>query len=163
MTSRLFSSVFLSLFTLAIPSISQAEEGLIGKDHLYLQLGSYFHYTYSSDHTDKPIFTSIESVNADSTLYGLALFNNSFDQFSQYLYAGKSWNYHGDWQGFHTKLTVGLIHGYRGKYKHKIPLNSLGIAPAIIPGIGYNNGRYGADVIMLGLSGLLFTVGMDLD
>ncbi|SFJ90349.1 hypothetical protein [Methylophaga sulfidovorans] len=131
-------------------------------DHYYLQGGTYMHYTDSDDYTGTKIFTSLEGVKSNDWLYGLALFDNSFGQFSQYIYTGKSWNYHGKFEGFHTKLTAGFIHGYRGDYKDKIPLNHFGIGPAIIPGIGYDNGKFGADVIMLGGAGLLFTVGTHL-
>lgn len=131
-------------------------------DHFYLQAGSYAHYTDSEDYTGTKLFTSIEGVKKNDWLYGLALFDNSFGQFSQYLYTGKTFNYHGQLEGFHTKLTAGFIHGYRGDYKDKIPLNNLGIGPAIIPGVGYDNGKVGADLIMLGVAGVLFTVGVHL-
>ena len=32
------------------------------------------------------------------------------------------------------------------EFKDKIPNNDLGIAPAIIPGIGYKKGHFGADM-----------------
>lgn len=153
--------LFLSLVLLS-PLVSQAEEAWYDYDHLYIQAGTYTHYTSSPEHKGSNVFVSVEAVKSNNWLYGLALFDNSFGQFSQYAYLGKSWNYHGAFEGFHTKMTVGLIHGYRDEFKDKIPLNELGTAPAIIPGVGYKNGRYGADVIILGLSGLLFTVGMDL-
>ena len=85
------------------------------------------------------------------------MFNNSFNQFSQYLYGGKLWNFHGKWEGFNAKITAGLIHGYKGEFKDKIPNNGEGIAPAIIPGIGYRKGRFGGNIYVLGISGLLFT------
>ncbi len=149
-------------FVLSSPCRSYAEENWYNYDHLYVQGGTYTHYTSTPDHKGSNIFTSIEAVKDNDWLYGLALFDNSFGQFSQYLYVGKHWNYQGAFDGFHTKLTAGLIHGYSGKFKDKLALNELGVAPVIIPGIGYKKGRYGADVIMLGFAGLLFTVGMDL-
>ena len=154
----------LLLFCLAfyLPVISHAAENQDHFDHYYLQAGTYTHYSSSEDHAGPDIFVAAEAVGDNDDIYGLALFDNSFGQFSQYLYTGKSWNYHGALEGFHTKVTAGLIHGYRGEFQDKIPLNNYGFAPAIIPGVGYSNGHYGADVIMLGLSGLLFTVGMNL-
>jgi len=152
---------FLCLILLC-PLVSHAEQQWYDYDRLYIQAGTYTHYTSSSEHSGPNVLISIEAVKSNDWLYGLALFDNSFGQFSQYAYLGKSWNYHGLFEGFYTKMTVGLIHGYRGEFKDKIPLNELGIAPAIIPSLGYKNGRYGADVIMLGLAGLLFTVGMEL-
>ena len=40
-------------------------------------------------------------------------------------------------------------------------MNDYGIAPAIIPGIGYRRNRLGADMILLGNSAMLFTLGYE--
>ena len=153
---------FLLSIILLSPFVAQADEHWYDYDHLYLQGGGYVHHSSSDDYKGNNILISLEAIKDNDWLYGLALFNNSFDQFSQYLYVGKSWNYHGSFEGFHTKLTAGLIHGYHGEYQDKIPFNNFGIAPAIIPSVGYKIGRYGADISMLGISGLLLTVGLDL-
>lgn len=148
---------------LLLPFAAQAEEEhWYNFDHLYLQGGTYVHFESSEDHDGPNILVSLEAVKANDWLYGLALFDNSFNQFSQYLYGGKSWHFHDKWEGFHAKLTAGLIHGYKDEYQDKIPLNDLGVAPAIVPSVGYKKGRFGADMILLGNSALLFTVGMDL-
>ena len=146
--------------TLLVPFGVLAEEHWYNFDHLTLQAGTYIHYDPDDDHAGNRLFISLEAVKSNDWSYGLALFNNSFDQFSQYLYGGKRWNFHGRLEGFHAKITAGLIHGYKGEFKDKIPNNGLGIAPAIIPGIGYKKGRFGADVYVLGIAGLLFTAGM---
>ncbi|MCX4188530.1 hypothetical protein OMP95_11805 [Methylophaga sp. OBS4] len=153
---------FILYLAFFIPAINYAEENGDKFEHFYLQAGTYKHYQSNDDYAGPDIFIALEAIKPDCRLYGLALFDNSFGQFSQYLYTGKVWNYHGGLEGFHTKLTVGLLHGYKGEFQDKIPFNHYGIAPAIVPGAGYKNGRFGADVFMLGLSGLLFTVGMDL-
>ncbi len=139
---------------------AEAEEHWYDFDRLYLQAGSYIHYDPDEEHAGNRLFVSLEAIRSDDWLFGLALFNNSFDQFSQYLYGGKIWNFHEKWEGFHAKVTAGLIHGYKGDYDYKIPLNDLGVAPAIIPGVGYTKGRFGADVYLLGIAGMLFTAGM---
>ena len=153
---------FMLGMVLCHPLASQAEEHWYNYDHLYLQGGTYIHYDPDDDHAGPRLFLGLEAVRSDNWLYGLALFSNSFNQFSQYLYAGKSWNFPGRAENFHVKVTAGLIHGYKDEFKDKIPNNGLGIAPAIIPGIGYKKGRFGVDVVLLGKSGLLFTAGMDL-
>jgi len=153
---------FLLYIILLSPLISQAEEHWYDYDHLYLQGGTYTHYSASDNHDGSNVLISLEAIKSNDWSLGLALFDNSFGQFSQYLYVGKNWNYHGSFEGFHTKLTAGLIHGYHGEYQDKIPLNNFGTAPAIIPSFGYKTGRYGADVSMLGLAGLLVTLGLDL-
>ncbi len=138
----------------------QEEKHWYNYDHLYLQGGTYMHYRSGGDKTGTRIFAALEAVKSNNYLYGLALFNNSFNQFSQYLYAGKSFFPPGSQDGFHAKITAGLIHGYRGEFKERIPFNDLGIGPAIIPGIGYKKGNFSGHVIVLGDSALLFTVGV---
>jgi hypothetical protein len=137
------------------------EEHWYDFDHLYIQAGTYVHFHQDEEHSGSRIFASLEAIRSDDWLYGLALFNNSFNQFSQYLYGGKNWNFQGKMEGLHARITAGLIHGYKGKYKDKIQYNDSGIAPALIPGIGYKKGRYGADMYLLGKAGVLFTAGMD--
>ena len=57
---------------------------------------------------------------------------------------------------------MGLLHGYRGEHQNAIPLNHFGTAPAIIPMIGYENNRFSADIIVLGVSAVMLTVGLSL-
>jgi len=152
---------FTFFLAVLFPLATQAEEHWYNYDHLTFSAGTYIHYDPDEDHEGARIFASLEAVKANNWSYGLALFNNSFNQFSQYLYGAKTWNFHGRFEGFHAKITAGLIHGYKDEFKDKIPNNDTGIAPAIIPGIGYKKGRFGGDVFILGISGLLFTVGMD--
>ena len=63
-------------------------------------------------------------------------------------------------QPFYIKLTAGALHGYSGQYQGKIPLNSSGVAPAIIPSVGYCVGRYCGEFALLGLNAALLTIGM---
>lgn len=150
---------FLALF--ASVTAQAQEEHWYNYDHLFLYGGTYVHFSQSDDHAGSNILVALEAVRSDDWLYGLALFDNSFNQFSQYLYGGKNWDFHGKLEGFHAKLTVGLIHGYKDEFEDKIPFNELGIAPALVPSVGYKRGRFGADMILLGNSAMLFTVGMD--
>ena len=61
------------------------------------------------------------------------------------------WNY---------KLTGGLLHGYKEPYEDKIPLNDLGVAPVIIPAIGYRNKHVFAEFSQLGLAAGMIIVGV---
>ena len=157
-TNRIFPVVMCLLLTLSFDT--QAEDRWYDFDRLYFQAGTYVHFDPDEEHDGNRLFASLEAIRSDDWLFGLALFNNSFDQFSQYLYGGKIWRFHEKWEGFHAKITAGLIHGYKDEFEDKVPFNDLGVAPAIIPGVGYSKGRFGADVYLLGVAGLLFTAGM---
>jgi len=134
-------------------------------DHWYVQTALYtWHFHYDSNHK--------QSIALDTTyvfderwlegqwLVGLGLFTNSFGQFSQYLYGGLKWRPIADHQPFYVKLSAGVLHGYSGEYQDKIPFNSTGFAPAIVPSVGYCWVRYCAEAILLGANAMMFTVGM---
>ena len=93
---------------------------------------------------------------ADATLFGLAIFKNSYGQPSQYIYWGQQWDIK-PW--LYAKVTAGLLHGYKGKYKTNIPFNDLGVAPAIIPSVGLRYGNFRVEGVVLGFSALMFNVG----
>ena len=93
---------------------------------------------------------------SDATLFGLAVFKNSYGQPSQYLYWGQQWDIK-PW--LYAKVTAGLLHGYKGKYKNNIPFNGAGVAPAIIPSVGLRYGNFRVEGIVLGFSALMFNVG----
>jgi hypothetical protein len=39
-------------------------------------------------------------------------------------------------------------------------LNDLGIAPAVLPAIGYFGKRFGTEIVLYGAQGLMWNVGM---
>ncbi|WP_456415425.1 hypothetical protein [Thiolapillus sp.] len=140
----------------------QAKEKWYEYKHLYIQAGTYIHFSSSEDHEGSNLLIGLEAVKRNNWLYGLALFDNSFGQFSQYAYLGKNWNFSGKLENFHAKLTAGVIHGYKKPWDDKIPFNSKnGWAPGLIPSIGYKKGRFGVEIMLLGNSGLLFAMGTD--
>ncbi|CAH1208284.1 sn-glycerol-3-phosphate transporter [Candidatus Nitrotoga sp. BS] len=132
----------------------------VDKDSLYLWGGTYTHFHNKDSYKGANILVSLEVIKPNDHLYGLALFNNSFDQFSQYLFYGKIFRLDETYPGLHAQLTGGLIHGYRGEYKDNLFLNKeLGVAPVIVPGIGYQKNQWGFDLFLLGKQGVLMGVG----
>lgn len=117
------------------------------------------HWRYSVDH--KPVFLAALDQRLNGNRFcGLALFRNSFGQPSTYVYAGKRWDGVLETPQLFTKVSAGLIYGYKGKYQHKIPFNDYGVAPAIIPSLGWQIDRESsAQVMVLGSAGLLFAYG----
>ena len=109
----------------------------------------------------RPVFLGAMDRHVNGNRFcGVALFRNSFGQPASYVYVGKQWNnLLGNPQLF-AKVSAGLIYGYKGKYQDKIPFNDYGIAPAIIPSLGYTfTSSDSAQVMLLGTAGLLFSYG----
>jgi hypothetical protein len=118
------------------------------------------HWDPDPEHNNSPGSLNLEFKEASGWLYGAAFFDNSFDQFSQYVYVGREWSmFSRDWA--YVKVTGGLIHGYKEPYEDKIPLNGLGIAPAIVPTIGVKYKRVHSELQILGLAAITLTVGFD--
>lgn len=116
------------------------------------------HWNPDPEHVNHSKLLNIEFVTGERWLYGFAHFDNSFGQPSQYLYAGYSWPVLGkDWAYF--QLTGGILHGYKEPYKDKIPLNNLGVAPAIIPSLGLRYKRVFTELQVLGTAAITVTAG----
>lgn len=115
------------------------------------------HYSYDPDHNNHQKLLGIEYNDARGWLYGGAAFRNSYDQASQYAYLGKRFDSAG--LPVYLKLSGGLIHGYKGKYQDKIPLNRFGIAPAVVPALGIHMGPATAELNILGAAALMLNVG----
>jgi len=130
-------------------------------DSVYIQAGYGVHWDDDDDYEGLPILGGIELNHDDRHLIGVSLFNNSFDQFSQYFYYGYKWRLPAISESVHFKLTGGLLHGYTGKFEDKLALNHNGWAPVIIPSLGWKRDRLGFDIAVLGNAGVMFLVGYD--
>jgi hypothetical protein len=99
-----------------------------------------------------------------SWLAGAASFRNSFSQRSTYVYGGARYDLHaGDNTRVYAKLTAGLLHGYRGEYRDKIPFNRHGVAPVVLPAVGIDYRRVNLEMIPFGASGVMLNVGFYLN
>ena len=129
------------------------------KGFWYAQTSVYTkHYSPDPEHNNHQDLIGIERNQASGWVFGGATFRNSFSQRSNYAYAGKrfeSANY-----PVYLKLTGGLLQGYRGDYKDKIPLNHFGVAPVIIPSVGTHYGPLGAELVFLGANAAMVTTGV---
>ena len=116
------------------------------------------HWDPDPEHVDNSKLLNLEIVEASQWIFGFAHFDNSFGQPSQFLYAGRSWPmFKKDWAYF--KLTGGLLHGYKEPYEDKIPLNGLGVAPAIVPAFGLKYKRVHTELQILGAAAITVTAG----
>jgi len=118
------------------------------------------HWSDDPDHVNQQKLLNLEFETSSKWLYGFGWFDNSFGQPSQYLYAGYSWKlFSKDWAYF--KLTGGLLHGYKEPFDDKIPLNELGVAPAIVPSFGLKYKRVFTELQILGTAAVTVTAGFN--
>lgn len=140
--------------TLAQDNTTQDDKGF-----WYLQTSVYTrHFSPDSEHNNNQDLIGIERNETSGLVYGVATFRNSFSQRSFYTYAGKRFD--SDTYPVYLKLTGGLLQGYRGEYKNKIPLNRFGIAPVIIPSVGAHYGPVAAELVLLGFNAAMITTGV---
>jgi hypothetical protein len=118
------------------------------------------HFDPQPDHNNNQELIGLERHRDDSYLWGGATFRHSFGERAWYGYAGKRFQFADT--PFNAKLTGGLLYGYRGEYRDKIPLNRFGIAPAVIPSVGVNYQRVGVDLVLLGGAATMVNIGVKL-
>ena len=122
-----------------------------------LTISPYTHHWSNNPEHKQVILVALDSHVSGGRFCGLALFTNSFGQGSAYAYVGQQWDGILGNPKLFTKVSAGLLYGYRGAYKEKIPFNNYGIAPAIIPSLGYAfTPKDSAQVFLLGNAGVLF-------
>ena len=85
------------------------------------------HVDPEPDHVDHTKLINFEVWATNNWHGGLAFFDNSFGQNSQYAYIGKAWEI-GQSEKFYWRMTAGLLHGYKEPYDEKIPFNEWGVA-----------------------------------
>lgn len=102
-------------------------------------------------------------LGADRTTIGAAIFNNSFGQPCQYVFAGPEWDLMPLQSGWlFANVTAGALHGYTGENQDKIPFNRFGTAPAAIPSIGWRYSQAAVVMSLLGNSGVLISFSWSL-
>ena len=133
------------LATRPIPTISQTQK----KEHDYEPDNEKHSYVW---------LVNAEKQFDEHQLAGLALFSNSFGQFTQYAYYGWQFRPFDSAPQLFFKITGGVIHGYKYPYHKKIPLNNKnGWGFTAIPAVGWNfNQNWGAQVNVLGNSAMMF-------
>ncbi len=150
---------------LSLAPCAARAQWLADGDQLRITYGPFaYHFSNSPEHVPHNHLLGFELVTtrwtfwkADRSIAGFAAFDNSFGQFSQYVWFGQEW----DWRRFaggdvFVNVTAGLLHGYKDEYQDKIPFNSAGIAPVIIPSLGIRWGRFSLQATVLGTNGFLF-------
>ena len=158
------------LILLASPCLAQeqADEELSVQasgwsiDRWYIFTSVYTkHFEPDPDHVNHQKLLGIEAQMKNNWAFGFASFDNSFGQRSEYLYAGYIWPFFGS-QHWYLKVTGGLLYGYKEPYEDKIPLNGLGVAPAILPTLGFRHKFFVAEVSLAGIAAVHVTEGISI-
>jgi hypothetical protein len=93
---------------------------------------------------------------------GASYFSNSFGQPSAYLYVGKRYPALFDRPQLFGQWSAGLLYGYRGEFKDKVPFNHNGFSPGALLSMGWQfNKQTSATVHLLGNSGLMVQLAWD--
>ncbi len=130
-------------------------------DRFFLATSVYTkHFHYNPAHDDHQNLIQGEWNMTEHWLAGAALFDNSFGQPTQYVYGGYRFRPLEELQPLYLKVTAGLVHGYSGQYQNKIPFNNSGVAPVIIPSVGYCVNRFCSEVVFFGAAGAMVTFGV---
>jgi hypothetical protein len=111
-----------------------------------------FHVTQDDDYVDWNHVVALEALTprhtfwgADRTYFGVSVFDNSYGQFCQSIYAGLEWDWTQAWGGaVFLSLSSGLIHGYKEPYENKLPFNkALGVGLTLVPAISWQRDALG--------------------
>jgi hypothetical protein len=156
--------LLITCFTLIWSSLSPAQDSSSGRgwkiESWSVQTSLYTrHFDPEPDHVNDQSLLALETGFANEWIGGLAIFDNSFGQDTQFLYMARRWPlFRSD--HWYAKLMGGLMHGYKDEYEDKIPFNGLGVAPAILPALGYSNGPFIGELHLGGLSVVTLTAGV---
>ncbi len=120
-------------------------------------------YTYHwSDENAKDhrsvVALSISRHLPNQRFCGASLFRNSFGQPSAYAFTGWFWPHplqsHPE---VYATVSAGIIYGYVGRFKDKVPLNFGGFSPVVIPTVGYRlTPQLAVEVQVLGTAAVMF-------
>lgn len=155
----------------ALGTAPASAQWLAPDDQIRLVFGpSAIHFNPSPEHVHWNHLFGVELLTprwtrfgATRTVLGAVALDNSFGQPSQYVYAGLEWDVMTLGPGtLWGNITAGLLHGYRGEHQDKIPFNSLGTAPVVIPALGWRYKRLGVWITLLGFNGLMYGVSWTL-
>ncbi len=120
------------------------------------------HYSPDPEH-EYVWMVGAERQRANGVVWGAAYFTNSFGQASGYVYAGERLTNWGPYPQLYAQWTAGILYGYRGRFKDKVPLNYKGFSPGLSLSAGWQfTPTVSAQAIALGNSALMFQLSWDL-
>lgn len=132
------------------------------RSHWRIAISPYApHFRPSEEH--EPVWAiGLERQRADDWLAGVSFFSNSFGQPSAYVYLGRRYPGLLSVEPLFFQWSAGVMYGYVGKYKSKVPANVNGFSPGALVTLGWQfNREWSFAVHALGDAGLMFQFGYD--
>ena len=119
------------------------------------------HFRYSEEH--RYVWAvGIERQSRDDWLAGASYFSNSFGQPSAYVYIGHRFNELFDQPRLFGQVSAGVMYGYVGKFKNKVPMNVGGFSPGALASMGWQfEKRSSATIHLLGDAGFMLQISHD--
>lgn len=153
------------LATLAtLPGAARAEpaDDILGPGYWRLAVSPFSaHVHYSPEH-QYVWALGVERQRSDDWLGGASFFSNSFGQPSGYLYVGKRFPGLFGQEPLFAQISAGLLYGYVGAYKNKVPLNYNGFSPGALVSLGWQfNKNTSATLHLLGDAGFMVQLAWD--
>jgi hypothetical protein len=171
MTNKTMTSAFLAqaaALTLcaAVGSAAVAQDAPVAPEApssmlegLELSVSPYTYHFHPSDEHEYVYAIGLIKRLKDNWIAGGSYFSNSFGQPSGYVYIGQRYENFPGFEKWYLQWNIGILYGYVGKYKDKVPLNYKGFSPGAVPSIGYKfSDRVYGELDLLGNSGLMFTL-----
>jgi hypothetical protein len=140
------------------PGIDQPVDASLGGRPFEVFVSPYTHHWTPSEEHKSVRAVSVARLLPNTRFCGFSLFTNSFGQPSAYAFTGKYWpNPIESIPNLYVSLSGGVMYGYVGQFKNKVPLNVGGFSPVIIPAMGYRlNARTAVEMQILGTAAVMF-------
>jgi hypothetical protein len=140
------------------PGIDQPVDASLEGRPFEVFVSPYTHHWTASEEHKSVKAVSLSRLLPNTRFCGFSLFTNSFGQPSAYAFAGKYWPTPIDsMPNVYVSLSGGIMYGYVGRFKNKVPLNVGGFSPVIIPAMGYRlNDRTAIEMQILGTAAVMF-------
>ncbi|TDO91288.1 hypothetical protein DFR79_10936 [Halanaerobium saccharolyticum] len=133
-------------------------------ENYYFQTSFYTHHYSQKDYqNNEQQLIGLEKHFSDNDLYGIAFFDNTYEQESFYLYKGTNYNLFSIGKTQITaKFTYGIVHGYddeNGKYDTW--MHDMGTFPGAVFSFGLHRGPFRLDIVPFADAGILIIGGVE--
>jgi hypothetical protein len=158
-----------SFLLTALPACAQTDTTTvhqtdwIGPGHWRVAFSPFsLHFRYNPEH--RYVWAlGVERQRSDDWLAGISYFRNSFGQPSSYTYVGKRFPGLLDRPELFAQASAGILYGYRGQWKNKVPLNYNGFSPGALVSLGWQFSKaHAVTAHLLGDAGLMVQLSWDL-